>query len=764
MIAVTAALTLAAIGSVTAQQVVTETYGPGTDLRALARQHLGNADLWPEILKASGARSVTELEPGQSLQIPVETIGLALDALDVSLTRIQDANAAGAQLFAPDLISAAIDDRDKALDHSVRGAWADTLDLAQKSTTSATEAIAVSVSSRDQRAQARLSDRQGRVEGQRPADLAWNDRDLNAILIEEEKIRTLSASTAQVTFRDASRLRLNANSQAVIQRLRVDPLNQREEAKVNLIKGDFYALLGGASQRKRFNVELADVDAKIDSGNFWVRSEAGRAKFANYDEAPVEINARNERVTLGRNEGTVITEGSGGGGKVTVLAAPDPVSPGQAQVLYTPLAALEWQSVRGARGYWIEIAADPAFDSIVESRWGVEAAHAETKPLEPGAYYWRVTTLDRFGLPGPHSESLKFEVRVDTSAPFLRIDTPASGTIIRRAMLEITGETEPGASVTIAGERADIDAAGRYRARVSAREGENVIEIVATDPAGNETRKTRSVIYMPDRAATLQFDADLARLGEAHFLSNGDAMTLSGITTPHARLAAAGADGRERVSARSGADGRFRFNLPLTQDREAFTVDVIAPSGHRSARAIEVTRDQAPPSIRLDRPLPRLTGTRDLAIAGSLEKGATLSVNDKPVAVADGEFETKMTLSDGDNPIKLTAIDRAGNVTAEIRVVRLDRTAPELVRHALDINAARISIEIEAADMSGLANIARFGVDAGGRRYSGYLRLNRATGIYAGALDVPMGDAAGARLTSVELEDDARNKKIFELN
>lgn len=52
----------------------------------------------------------------------------------------------------------------------------------------------------------------------------WTDRALNDILIEEEKVRTLSRSTAQITFRGESRLRLNANSQAVIQRMRVDPL------------------------------------------------------------------------------------------------------------------------------------------------------------------------------------------------------------------------------------------------------------------------------------------------------------------------------------------------------------------------------------------------------------------------------------------------------------------------------------------------------------------------------------------------------------
>ncbi len=92
----------------------------------------------------------------------------------------------------------------------------------------------------------------------------WSERPLNTVLIEEEKVRTLSRSTAQITFRDDSRLRLNANSQAVIQRMRVDPLSREEEAKVSLVEGDFYALLAGKSQRKSFELEVPEVETEIE--------------------------------------------------------------------------------------------------------------------------------------------------------------------------------------------------------------------------------------------------------------------------------------------------------------------------------------------------------------------------------------------------------------------------------------------------------------------------------------------------------------------
>ena len=198
------------------------------------------------------------------LRIPVNEITSANQALVQSLGQMQKANLAGAQIFAPDEIGRAVDLHEQALEQRLLRQWLATRDLADASFEEATTAIAVSERNRDLAAEALVTDRNGDVESQRPEDLAWRELQLRSILVEEEKVRTLSDSTAQITFRDASRLRLNANSNAVIRQMRFDPLSKREEAKVSLIEGDFYALLSGESDdRSRFSVEIADVDAVI---------------------------------------------------------------------------------------------------------------------------------------------------------------------------------------------------------------------------------------------------------------------------------------------------------------------------------------------------------------------------------------------------------------------------------------------------------------------------------------------------------------------
>ncbi len=210
----------------------------------------------------------------------------------------------------------------------------------------AEKALASALAQRDAAAEALLSDRQGWVEGQRPEDVVWSDRDTNSILIEEEKVRTLSRSTAQITFRDDSRLRLNPNSQAVIQRMRVDPLSREEEAKVTLVEGDLYALLSGKSERKTFGLEIPDVQTEIDSTSFWVRHDVSGSKFANYDERTLQVAAQGESVTLGKNEGTVVRSGRAPSEKMEVLGSPTLTAPQDDAVAYN--ADLELQLGAGA--------------------------------------------------------------------------------------------------------------------------------------------------------------------------------------------------------------------------------------------------------------------------------------------------------------------------------------------------------------------------------------------------------------------------------
>jgi hypothetical protein len=86
----------------------------GQSLRDLAQEHLGDPDLWAEILRLNGL-TVADVHPGIELEIPLGRIAAANRALDQALQRIQSATEQGARLFAAQQIAQAISLRDAAL-------------------------------------------------------------------------------------------------------------------------------------------------------------------------------------------------------------------------------------------------------------------------------------------------------------------------------------------------------------------------------------------------------------------------------------------------------------------------------------------------------------------------------------------------------------------------------------------------------------------------------------------------------------------------
>lgn len=390
-------------GGLAAAEALTIRVREGQSLRGLAQEHLGDPDMWAEILRANGLRSITDVRPGTELIIPAAEISAANKALGTALEKLQRATEQGARLFAAAEIEEGLRLYEEGVAERKARRWGEAARLAGRASLAAATALKLAAAKRDAAAEARLSDRAGWVEGRTPRDLVWSDRSLHAVLVEAEKVRTLSASSAQITFRDDSRLRLSANSEAVIQRMRVDPLSRREEARVSLVEGDFYALLNGKSERQTFEVEVPEAQTEVDSRNFWVRRDESGAKFTNYDDGTLNVAANGATVELGRNEGTLVRTGQAPSGKIGVLPAPDLRAPEDDGEAFGGQAELAWSPLPDATGYWLELAHDPGFARMAASRWGLKEGGFATGQLELGSYYWRVAALDKFGLPGERS-------------------------------------------------------------------------------------------------------------------------------------------------------------------------------------------------------------------------------------------------------------------------------------------------------------------------------------------------------------------------
>lgn len=84
------------------------------------------------------------------------------------------------------------------------------------------------------------------------------------------------------------------------------------------------------------------------------------------------------------------------------------------------------------------------------------------------------------------------------NAPLLEIEFPPDEDFeTDEDEIEVKGKTDPGMNLNINNRFVLVNNNGSFNHFISLSEGENLIEILATDEAGNESKAERKVIYSP---------------------------------------------------------------------------------------------------------------------------------------------------------------------------------------------------------------------------------------------------------------------------
>lgn len=731
----------------------------GDTLRTVVGAELADPDLWPVVLQLSGLASVKDLSPGTVLAMPVAQVKATNAAILRALDAIQAANAEGARLFAPDDIEAALDNHATAVVRRGEGAWGASVQFADLATAEATDALLLSLEQRDRAAEALVTDVQGDVEGRSPDASRWTPRVVNAVLVQSERVRTLSGSTTQVTFRDLSRLRLNPNSNATIQRMRSDPLTGGEVTKIELVSGDFYALLNQLGERTSFQIAVAGLETTTESADFWIKTGADGARFANYDQAALVVGSGDQAVSLGANEGAVVK--ANGEAEVTeVLDRPALLAPADLEQVFGRSAALSWSAKQDAAGYWLEVASDAGFNQMQVSEWGIPATGFEVSGLDQGTFHWRVAALDAFGLPGAWSLARTFQLVNDSTPPYLTVLSPTEGTLISAPRVTLTGESETAAVLTLNGSPLPLSLDNTFSVEVTAAPGINTFALTAVDAAGNVTERTLTVTYRPAETLTLTPDPTLPRDGEGRFLTATEqlAFTATSAATPGSALRLTDATGAVVVQASVGDGGAISLTIPASATPAAFRLEVLSPQGTpEAALDLTVVTDAIQPEITFATPPPQAVARNRLSIAANVGDAVEASLNGAVQPLTDGALALDLPLSPGANAFELTAADAVGNVALRTFTVILDAEPPSLLRAGVarpEGTNGPLQITAQARDNSGLRAAARYKITVGETEQTGVLRCDTQTGECAATLPPQPG---ALRLISVTVQDYAGN-------
>ncbi|MBM7116846.1 RHS repeat-associated core domain-containing protein [Archangium primigenium] len=339
-----------------------------------------------------------------------------------------------------------------------------------------------------------------------------------------------------------------------------------------------------------------------------------------------------------------------------------------------------------------------------------------TVMLEEGGNVLVVLARDVAG----NGTRLPWQVTRDSTPPRLTLTAPEEGAKVAGDSVRVEGRAEDATPLTVrvGGQRAAVDPDGHFQLPVAVAPGAVSLEVVATDAAGNATRRVLAVRVntTPPRleltapaSGTVTEASSISVSGFARAADRTDAVTLEVSGHTHA----------------VGADGRFSVEAPLAPGPNTVSVTAVDGYGLRTSRAVRVERQgagpgpvdggsggetpdagapppadggggtpdaggppdaggegEAPPELVLVSPAEdSLWGQARVPVLGRVERGTApfqVTVEEVPVAVTGRQFSTALALPEGATLLRVRVVDALGRSAEARRAVRVDQTPPFL--------------------------------------------------------------------------------------
>jgi len=314
-------------------------------------------------------------------------------------------------------------------------------------------------------------------------------------------------------------------------------------------------------------------------------------------------------------------------------------------------------------GLWInDVATEVSFDDFAWHNF----------PLVEGANLIKLLVLDKAG----NEQTILVPVNLDTVRPSVGVASPIDGVLTSKAQVTVSGTLrEEFTSVDVNGIPASVAGTG-YTLDYTLQEGVNVITARTVDRAGNTGFATVTVPLDSIAPAPPGFVASPTPTKIAMVTLNGTAEAGSTVKI------SSGTGTIGTVSA--DAQGNFTLaDVTLIEGANSFTATA-------TDKAENVSAASAPLVVILDTQAPQLavstlangsyTNNATLNISGTALDNVglqELKVNGVDVAVnADGSYSHAVVLQTGANTVTVVAVDKAGNQTANSRVLNLDQSLP----------------------------------------------------------------------------------------
>jgi RHS repeat-associated protein len=315
---------------------------------------------------------------------------------------------------------------------------------------------------------------------------------------------------------------------------------------------------------------------------------------------------------------------------------------------------------------------DPTQGSVVATLNGASVTSGKTVSDE-GPYELVVTATNAGGL----STTVSVSFFIDHTPPALVLELPAANTYTQASSVEVVAQVTdngPLGQVSVGGVALLLGSDGKYRGQVQLLEGNNLLQAVAFDAAGNKSTVERTVVH---DATPPQLVVE-SPLAEAK--STTGSVEVKGVVTDTAPLTLT-LNGQPVAV---GAGGAFSQTVVLQQLATPLEVRAEDSAGNTATVSRTVRYNTTPPAVTVTEPSTGLvtTATQVTVKGTALPADATDSVTVKVVGTvvpvdADGQFSRTVSLPLGTSILDVRAEDGYGLVrTVRLQVTRKSVTVP----------------------------------------------------------------------------------------
>jgi len=338
------------------------------------------------------------------------------------------------------------------------------------------------------------------VKSKRGQEIAWQQARMGMRLYDEDSLQTLDKASALIRFDADNRIDLGENSLIVIRRMERDPLFREKRSYMVMVDGVLRGRLKASNDNGVF-VEITlpnavtRLQAEPDGGDaveFRIDVQGDESSSVTIYSGSAEVEANGEAVQLAANQLTRITGESTPSAPISLPKPPTLVTPDPRQRFsyrsLPPRIKLSWAPRAGGNGYHLQLARDAQFSELIVDEQLAQTSFVHGN-LSPGDYFWKVSTRTAMA-EGEFGNVRRFTLERDQQPPQLELALPEEA---KSRELQLTGRTEPDASLYISGQPITLASDGGFRHSVILEPGINVLVVEAVDAAGNVTYRSQLI-------------------------------------------------------------------------------------------------------------------------------------------------------------------------------------------------------------------------------------------------------------------------------